>query len=238
MTDSLNQHLSGAMFSEGFKLTIQEDNLFESKFDYVKRELSGKNVIHVGCVDHVGLVEEKIAKNTWMHKCISGVANNCIGIDINQAGIDLLKEKFGCQNVYFHDLLGQDQLPEILSTNWDIIFLGEILEHVDDPVLFLKSIHQKYSPYIKSIVITVPNAFRSENFIGAIKNREVINSDHRYWFTPFTLSKVLVLAGFKKPELSLVSSMPITNRGPLHRFFLRKKPMFRDTLLVYASFSD
>lgn len=238
MADSLNQHLSGAMFSEGFKLTIQEDNLFESKFDYVKRELSGKNVIHVGCVDHVGLVEDKIAKNTWMHKCISNVANKCIGIDINQSGIDLLKEKFGCKNVFFHDLLGHDQLPEILSTNWDVIFLGEILEHVDDPVLFLKSIHQKYSPYIKSIVITVPNAFRSENFIGAIKNREVINSDHRYWFTPFTLSKVLVLAGFKKPELSLVSSMPITNRGPLHRFFLRKKPMFRDTLLVCASFSD
>ncbi|SDC77617.1 Methyltransferase domain-containing protein [Williamwhitmania taraxaci] len=173
-----------------------------------------------------------------MHKCISDAANKCIGIDINEAGIDLLKEKYAYQNVYYNDLLNQNLLPEIISSSWDIIFLGEILEHVNNPVLFLQSIHQKYGPYIKSIVITVPNAFRSENFIGAIKNREVINSDHRYWFTPYTLSKILVLAGFKNPKLSLVSSMPITDRGPLHRFLLRKKPMFRDTLLVEACFFD
>ncbi len=64
MADLLNQHLFGTMFSEGFTMIIRSDNLFESKFDYVKRELADKNVIHVGCVDHVGLIEDKIAKDT------------------------------------------------------------------------------------------------------------------------------------------------------------------------------
>jgi hypothetical protein len=36
--------------------------------------------------------------------------------------------------------------------------------------------------------------------------REVINSDHRYWFTPYTISKILVSAGYT-PEKIIFSNL-------------------------------
>ena len=32
--------------------------------------------------------------------------------------------------------------------------------------------------------------------------KEIINSDHRFWFTPYTISKVLASAGYKPEKIT------------------------------------
>lgn len=49
-----------------------------------------------------------------------------------------------------------------------MLYAGEILEHISNPMEFLSSIKRNYRNEIKRVVITVPNAFRLDNFRYAI----------------------------------------------------------------------
>ena len=78
---------------------------------------------------------------------------------------------------------------------------GEIIEHLDDPVSFLKVFKAKYGENVSRFIITVPSIYNKRQFINMKNYREVINSDHRFWFTPYTISKVLVSAGYNPEKL-------------------------------------
>ena len=85
------------------------------------------------------------------------------------------------------------ELNNFTTTNdWDFVLLGEIIEHVDNPVDFLKSIKDKFKPFSKKIIITAPNAYSYTHVLSYIENNvELINSDHRFWFTPYTILKLM-----------------------------------------------
>ena len=92
------------------------------------------------------------------------------------------------------------------------MILGEILEHVPNPVDFLKAITVKYYNKVKSIIITAPNAWGRKWEKALNNNVEFINSDHYYWFTPYTLGRVMIAGGivpqsiyFADPELSILN---------------------------------
>ena len=74
--------------------------------------------------------------------------------------------------------------PEITGSRWDYAVFGEIIEHIDDPVHFLKTFRQRFGGSVNRFIITVPNIYNKQHFTNMLKYREVINSDHRYWFTP------------------------------------------------------
>ena len=38
---------------------------------------------------------------------------------------------------------------------------------------------------------------------------EIINSDHRFWFTPYTIAKVLVSAGYKPDKISYANLLSL-----------------------------
>jgi hypothetical protein len=50
---------------------------------------------------------------------------------------------------------------------------------------------------VSKIVVSVPNCMRAGNATAALRNRETINSDHCFEFSPFTLAKVVTLSGFR-----------------------------------------
>jgi hypothetical protein len=46
----------------------------ETHSGLLTKAVEGKKVIHVGCVDHLPLVDKKIANGTWMHKMLDDKA--------------------------------------------------------------------------------------------------------------------------------------------------------------------
>jgi hypothetical protein len=56
---------------------------------------------------------------------------------------------------------------------------GETLEHIDNPVLFLKTLRELYKENIDYLLISVPNAFAIKNFVSVFNHLEFINTDHR-----------------------------------------------------------
>ena len=232
-------------YKDDFKgLKIKQRGRVKDRLEFLKEKVKGKKVIHLGCVDHESLMQIYIKNNIWAHKVISDNAEKCIGIDINEEGIRLLKNKYLLDNIYFSDILKEDFKP-ILKEKWDYIILGELIEHIGNPKLFLDNLILRYKHNINNLIITTPNAFAISNFVNALKGVERINSDHRYYFTPYTLWKVCNDANLELLDMEILEHHKIRfkrlNGEPsifssflliFYRIFIRIFPMTRNTIVA------
>lgn len=226
-------YVDGATFSELLKTDVVQRSRTRHRFDVIESLVRGTNVIHVGCIDHVPLLAQKIGSGTWLHGRLSRLAARCVGIDINAEGVAAARSQFGVDNVFYGDLAADAEIAPVLAGHWDYVLLGEMLEHVDNPVDFLASIVANYGDRIERVVVTVPNAFRAGNLLAALRGQEWINSDHRYWFTPYTLLKVLSRAGLDVEMLELCHfSHQRGVKRALKDAVLRRFPLFCEDLVA------
>lgn len=230
--------LSGKRFSVAVIFPHEKNRDYSTRVEkllkIIKSTSQNRNIIHLGCCDHKKLISTRIRKHEWLQQILEENAENVLGIDINKEAIDYCRNELGKNNMFCYDMISDvKEVRELLEKDkihWSYLVAGEMLEHVDNPVDFLKHISDNYSDLINKIIITVPNAFSYENFKAAWNNMEIINSDHRYSFTPYTISKVLTRAGFH------VEQVYVTNHtNLLCRFF--GKNMMGQTLVATASFS-
>jgi len=227
----VNGYLIGNEFSGGLKVKVaftEKSVLY--RIPFLETLAKNKRIIHIGCVDHVELLNDKIVSNTWLHKILKESAKQCIGIDINRTGIEFLMEK-GYRDVYYLDIINDDIPDYIKDQHWDYMILGEILEHVDNPVFFLSALKAKYANIVDYLIITVPNAYTLMNLISIFRNTEIINSDHRYWFTPYTLGKICIISGFNVDSYYFARKSVIKSVFPIKNFIFRFFPILRDTLI-------
>lgn len=228
--------ISGRKFSSGMRFKLMADSSDKlDRLDYLEEIGRGRRIIHFGFADHAPLIPEKIRQNKWLHKRLQSVVDEVVGLDINAESVRYCREKLGLDGVYTFDVL-KDELPKsVQSVQWDVVIMGEILEHVDNPVEFLKAMHRVFAPVAKQLVVTVPNALCSLNISESLKGNEYINTDHRYWFSPFTLVKVAHRAGFEVEKLSYCSA-PMPRRS-LRRYIENRYPILRENLIGLFSFN-
>lgn len=201
-------YLNGELFSSGFKMKLENNRLWD-RTSCILGAVKDKNVLHIGCCDHIPLIEKKIQNKQWMHGLLDENCKCAIGVDINKKAINYVNSrKFAKNTVYCTDVSQNGGLDMIPDMDYDFIVLGEILEHVNNPVLFLEGLSNnvKQLKCAKSVkyIITVPNVFSVQKRIIR-QNIEFINSDHRYWFTPYTIAKVMICAGIV-PKICLFAS--------------------------------
>lgn len=203
-----------------------------------------KRIIHVGCCDHLPLIAEKRKNNAWVHDILTRQSAQCIGVDIDVEAVRYVREEEKVDNVYLCDVaapLENQNLGELegilKESQWDYLVLGEVLEHIGNPVQFLEGIHRNFKGKAKEIIITVPNAFYESNLYRVFRNTEPINTDHRFWFTPYTLSKVAYDAGFLPIELQYAwAGGPRRTFNLLRFLFRRMNPVSRTCLVLRAAF--
>jgi hypothetical protein len=201
---------------EAFKTSLFVD-IEKSKHKIVSREaaitdmIKNKNVIHIGCSDHIPVIKQKISNNTWLHKLITDNAKNCVGIDIDKESIVFIRKETEYQNVYQGDILS-DNFEATNGKKWDYVVFGEIVEHLDNPVNFLKVFKERYRDRVEKFIITVPNIYNIHQFKNMMNYIEIINSDHRFWFTPYTISKVLVSAGYNPDKITYANLQSLNIR--------------------------
>jgi len=192
-----------------------------------------KSVLHLGCTDHLSIIEKKIEKGIYFHRQLNCVAGKCLGIDINNETVQYL-ERHGVDNIIVADIT-QPGIKEIANNKWDYLLMAEVLEHINDPVDFLKCIAKEYRNNIMNIIITVPNAFGLIHMNHALINGcESINTDHRYWFTPYTICKIVHEAGLIIDDLIMClyeMSQSILNE---YSSVIKAKPVLLDTIVLTA----
>lgn len=226
------EYLKGKKFTTCYVHDYDSDvNLHLNKWDVLDSMLHG-SILHIGCADHnKEQIDLKIKNNTYMHQFLCDISDECYGVDINCEAINHMKA-LGYDNVFCYDAFFTDEIPkEIRYKEFDFVFLGDIIEHLNNPYYCLSSL-KKYN--FKKLVITVPNAFSYKNFLNNFKRVEKINSDHRTWWTPYTLSKIVTLAGYRVEHVGHAHSNRSLEKNIIFKSFFRKFRGFMDSVILIA----
>lgn len=230
--------LSGKIFTSSYRFRPQldqKDRQYLTRTSILTELCQDKDIVHLGCVDHnIEMIEKKRKRGKWLHQDLVDCANKCLGIDLNREGLDHINKRYGIKDLLCTNIIEKD-CQEILAQNWDYFLIPEVLEHQDNPTWFLSEIKEKYQSNVGQFIITVPNAFDKGLRLPLNRNEEAINSDHRFWFTPYTLSKVLYQAGFRNITLRLCRNGTIKQRAIIKNFILKNRPLLRNNIIAIAS---
>jgi len=149
---------------------------------------TGKSVLHLGCADPANIHQGKVLKSSHLHFLLMSVANDLCGIDIDEKTLNLLRNKYGIQNLFAADVQDLKNVP--IDKAFDLIVAAELIEHLSNPGLFLEGV-KKFMHDQSTLVITTPNAFALKTWIWTILRRESANPEHTFMFHPSGLIRLL-----------------------------------------------
>ena len=129
------------------------NNICFDRDNFLCEYTRGKSILHIGCVDS-GFIQEKFQNGDLLHLKLGKEVKELYGIDIDCDGIEFLKDK-GIKGLECLDIsTTNSSLPRC-----DIVLVGEVLEHLTNPGLFVESVANIAKRNNSTVVITVPNAF-------------------------------------------------------------------------------
>ena len=190
---------------------MKDDFQLVQRLEFITAMCTGKKVLHLGCTN-APYTEESIKDNMLLHFELEKIASSLYGIDADRNGIELL-EKHGTKNLYFADLEDMDALG--LNETFDVIVAGEMIEHLNNPGLFLSGIRRFMNPETRLLVTTI-NAYCGMRFVwyglrGKRRKAEPVHPDHVAYYSYSTLSLLL-----KRHELD-VETFLFYDMGKEHR---------------------
>ncbi len=174
-------------------------NKIHIKHDLILRLITGKSVVHYGCVDDdLSLIEAKLVKGYYLHKVVSQASSRCVGIDINQELIDVLAEKHDIRNVVYGDVERPDSFQLDLGTlkDYQVLLIPDLIEHLNNVGQMLEGIVTHFSPSVKILIMT-PNPCGYLNFLATLLRRELYTDHHTCLFTTECMKVILRRHGIK-----------------------------------------
>jgi 2-polyprenyl-3-methyl-5-hydroxy-6-metoxy-1,4-benzoquinol methylase len=156
-------------------LSRRQVHLDQDLLDYVCDRVRGKSVLDIGVVSHSALYFDDPG---WRHGRVREAAAQCVGIDILEPLVQELNQRG-------YDVRVVDATSDAdLGERFEIVFIGDTVEHVDNPVALLRFAGRHLTPNGR-ILVTTPNAF-SRKFMRRFRKHgtPIVNLDHCGWFTP------------------------------------------------------
>ncbi|MCK4814691.1 class I SAM-dependent methyltransferase [bacterium] len=207
------------------------------RIDFILDHVRGKKVLDWGCIDH-DLFMEKRNKGIWLHHTISDVATKAVGVDILEEYIPRLR-KAG-YDIRLGDAEHLEELNWAGDEEFDVIVVGEVIEHLFNIGLFLDGVKRFFAAQT-TMIITTPNPFTIRMLTETFADRETRGrDDHTCWYSERTLTNLLINKGFRIEEL-VYFSQTIKRKGirpSLRRILYRKSPRFADGLIFVCSLPD
>jgi 2-polyprenyl-3-methyl-5-hydroxy-6-metoxy-1,4-benzoquinol methylase len=148
---------------------------YHSRERLLETFVHGRSVLDVGVAEHA-LVHA--GSEHWLHGKIARWASRCVGIDTQVQLVQILKSRgFDVRCV---DATSEADLGERVER----VVLGEIIEHVDDPVRLLRFAKRHLMPGGR-IIATTPNPFYVAWLYEALRcGRFIPNAEHVRWVSP------------------------------------------------------
>jgi 2-polyprenyl-3-methyl-5-hydroxy-6-metoxy-1,4-benzoquinol methylase len=157
--------------------------------------ISGKRLLDIGCIGHDYEWRRKIG--TFYYADFQKVAGKVRGIDILSEDIERAR------NEGYYGVEVGDAETFVDESNNDVIFAGELIEHLSNPGLFLRCAYRNLTDD-GVLVLTTPNAFSLSRLVKCLvflSNEPPVNPEHTCYFTPHTLKQLVTREGFVIREL-------------------------------------
>ena len=106
------------------------------------------------------------------------------GVDLDEGAINYGKQ-------YLDELYCDDAKNYLKNVNFDFVILSNVLEHLHNPLVFLRELSIKQSA---RLIIDVPNLLGAHSYSDSFN--KFLHIAHIWYFTPATLCQLLKLAGF------------------------------------------
>jgi len=168
---------------------------------------------------HTGQHYDPLLSGSFL-KPLNQVAADLVGTDIDSSEFERLFD-LGLKR----SKLVRFEIESLASERFEIILLPDVLEHVKNVSDFLTSLRTLDT---ERILIAVPNAYSRQNRL--FLRKEIINSDHRQLYSPYSLIKTLTDAGFQFEELFLIDA--VGRRNIAQWILLKFFPIFREHLCI------
>ncbi|HUJ78794.1 MAG TPA: class I SAM-dependent methyltransferase [Nitrospiria bacterium] len=169
---------------------------------YVERVAAGKRMLDIGMAD-----PSHFLGDAWRHHRFTMVASYCLGIDINKRLVEgALQRGYNVREV--------DATSEIdLGVRFDLVFNGDVIEHVDNPIRLMKFSARHLAPGGR-ILVSTPNPF-SHKFYRKFRRAKtaIVNLDHVAWFTPTMANEIARRSGLRLEQIHLVRRMGVIQRA-------------------------
>ena len=165
-----------------------EDSILE-RFEAVRGLLNGGSVLDVGAAS-------RYRREDWIHGLIAAQCPDVVGIDLDEDAVQVIRQKG-------HDVRVGDARGFDVGRQFDVVFAGELIEHIDDVRGFLQSVRR----HLRSggrLVLTTPNPFYFANFVYRYGGQAHVHPEHTCWFCEDTVRRVLKVNGFDEVEVSFI----------------------------------
>lgn len=137
----------------------------EERWKFIEKHVKDKIVLDVGCAELIATTKDFQKKERWLFEKIRKVAKELMGLEINKEQVELLR-KLG-----YNIILGDVETTKI-NQKFDVIFAGELIEHLSNPGLFIENMGQHLFDN-GILVITTPNRFDSFEFLRALLRNKI-----------------------------------------------------------------
>jgi SAM-dependent methyltransferase len=193
------------------------------RYDVVRPLIRGKSVLDLGCASRYG-------RSDWLHGLLAEEVPDLVGIDINESTVKELQSQG--LDVRLADARNFD-----LGRQFDTVFAGELIEHLDDVRGFLTNVRRHLLPG-GQLVLTTPNAFYVGNFVYRWGGHGQVHPEHTCWYCEDTLRHVLESNGYSRVEISFTghtSPTPLRKAATFSAHHLLPPRLALDTLIAVAT---
>jgi 2-polyprenyl-3-methyl-5-hydroxy-6-metoxy-1,4-benzoquinol methylase len=194
-----------------------------ARFEHVRRYVERRTVLDVGAGSGIN-------RPDWMHAAVAAVAAETVGVELDAALAAQARERG-------YDVITADAQTLDLARTFDVVWAGELIEHLSCAGGFLDAARRHLEPGGR-LVLTTPNVFAVSNFVYRVGGRPRVNRDHTCWYDETTLAQLLRRHGYDTVEVAyLPHETPGRFRALLARAVRAMLPrhLAENTLLVVAT---
>lgn len=164
---------------------------------YLMQACAGRSVVHLACASSP-FTRELHEQGHLLHGKLSHTARQIAGIDLDADSLAYLRAE-GFSQLFQADLMDQEALRRVVhQMPWipDVIVIGELLEHLDQPGVVLENCVRVLGSR-PEILITVPNAFSLKAMMRVAGGCEKVSHDHVSYFSWATLRQLIERFGLQ-----------------------------------------
>lgn len=170
------------------------------RMDVLADHVRGRSVLDLGCVDsrraRHAEASDRIRYNltykaNLLHQRLAQSAGDLLGVDIDPDGVSVLN------GMGFEAVVGDvETMDPVGGRRFDVVVAGELIEHLENPGLFLRNMRRHLVPR-GCIAVSTPNPFYAGSAWKIWRTGlPAVHEEHMGWQDPITLAQLFRRTGY------------------------------------------